>query len=231
MTISLAVRTGAHNNSTTSSTTCVATTTGLTAGNYVVIGVGFIDTAGTTSITSVVDSLGHTYSSVGAKVRNASQTYSVQFFHRWVTTGSGSTVTFTATQSVNQQFMDIKIEEVSSSLGSWTASGVNTVMTGGTGNSTALATSAATPSKNNCAIFCYGGANSGTITAGSGFTLRTTGADGLGLADLVQTTAASKAGLLTTSVSSQWTITAFALEEPSTTFDPKKASQFLSFFH
>jgi hypothetical protein len=95
---------------------------------------------------------------------------------------------------------------------------LNTVMTSATGNSTALATSAATPTKNNCMIVTYGGANAGTMTAGSGFTLRTTGADGLGMADLVQTTAASKAGLLTTSSSSQWTIVAIAVEEPGAAY-------------
>jgi hypothetical protein len=229
MTITPAVRTGATNNDTLDSLTCVATMSANGAGNLVVVGVGWVDQVGTRTCT-VADNKGNTFTAIGSKVRNASLQYSVQMFHCSGVVASAGTVTYTATLSSSANFTDIKIEELSSSLGAWTSSALDTVMTGGTGDSTAMATSAATPTVDNCAIITYGGANSGTITAGSGFTLRTTGANGLGLADLVQTTKASKAGLLTTSVSSLWTICAAAFKEPSSSFNAKNASQFFEFF-
>jgi hypothetical protein len=184
--------------------------------NCVIVGAGWVDVSGSVTC-AVTDDKGNTFTAIGSKSRNASQQYSVQLFICSSVVATAGTVTYTATISTGAAFSDIKVEEISSTLGFNAGSllAVNTTMTSGTGSSTALATSAATPTKNNCAIFTYGGANSGTITAGSGFTLRTTGADGLGLADLVQTTAASKAGLLTTSSSSQWTIVAAAIEEKS----------------
>jgi len=215
MTITTAVRTGATNNGASASTTVACTLTGLTAGNFVVVGVGWVDTAGSTNVSSVTDSAGNTYTALTSKQRNSTQQYSVQLYGKAGVAGSGSTVTVTATISASVSFSDIKVEELSSTLGSWSGlTGLDSALVGGTGNSTALATSTGTPFRNNCALVTYGGANSGTITAGTGFTLRTTGANGLGLADLVQTTAASKAGLLTTSVSSQWTITAAFISEP-----------------
>ena len=225
MTITTAVRTGAHNNGGSSSTTCVATLSANTAGNCVIVGAGWVDVSGSVTC-AVTDDKGNTYTAIGSKSRNASQQYSVQLFICSSVVASASTVTITATISTGAAFSDIKVEEISSTLGFNAGSliAVNTTMTSGTGNSTALATTAATPTKNNCAIFTYGGANSGTITAGTGFTLRTTGADGLGLADLVQTTAASKAGLLTTSVSSQWTIVAAAIEEKSPAYAASSTS-------
>jgi hypothetical protein len=214
MTITRAVNTGAHNNAASSTTTCVMTLASLTAGNCVVIGAGWVDVSGTVTCT-VADDKGNTYTAVGSKSRNATQQYSVQLFRAYNVAASAGTVTITATITTAAGFSDIKGEQISSSNGSFTSDPLNAGYGSkvGTGNSTALSTASGTPDQDNTAIFTYGGANSGTITAGTGFTLRTTGADGLGLADLVQTTAAAKQGLLTTSSSSQWTICACAIND------------------
>jgi len=217
MTITRAVHTGAHNNAGSSSTTCVMTISSVTAGNCIIVGAGWVDVSGSVTCT-VTDDKGNSYTAVGSKSRNATQQYSVQLFRAWNV--AAGTTNVTATITTGAAFSDIKGEEISSSNGSFTSDPINTgygtsstAGRTGTGNGTAMATASGTPNQDNCAIFTYGGANSGTITAGSGFTLRTTGADGLGLADLVQTTAAAKQGLLTTSSSDQWTICSVAIND------------------
>lgn len=229
MTITRAVNTNSHNNGASSTTTCVMTLPSLVAGNCVMIGTGWVDVSGTVTCT-VADDKGNTYTAVGSKSRNATQQYSVQLFRAYNVAASAGTVTITATITTAAAFSDINGEQISSSNGSFTSDPLNAGYGSkvGTGNSTALATASGTPDQDNTAIFTYGGANSGTITAGSGFTLRNTGANGLGLADLVQTTAAAKQGLLTTSSSSQWTICACAINDvPAASGD---TGGFLMFF-
>jgi hypothetical protein len=177
-----------------------------------VVGAGWVDASGSVTC-AVTDSLGNTYTAARAKTRNATQAFSFQTFYAWGVTGSASTVTITATISTGAAFGDIHVTESTSSVGSWASDPLDTATNTATGNSTALATPTITPTVNNCMLVTFGGANNGTITAGTGYTLRSTGANGIGIADLVQTTAAAKAGLLTTSVSSQWGIQVVAFKD------------------
>ena len=218
MTITPAVRSNSNFASGSSTTSITTTLAANTAGSFVVVCVGWFDPAGTVTCTVADNNGGGTnaFTAIGSKVRNTTQQYSIQMFRRWNIAAQGSTVTYTATFSGAVDFRDIKAHESTSSNGSFTSDPYDSggyAQKTGTGNSTALATSSGTPSENNCMIVTYGAANSGTISAGSGFTLRQTGANGLGVADLVQTTAAAKQGLLTTSVSSQWGITAAAFKD------------------
>lgn len=212
MTITRAVRSNGHNNDTTNSTTCQTTLTSNSAGNLVVVGVGWVDSGSVTA--SVADDKGNTFTAIGSKVRQSGIPFSTQMFYCSGVVASAGTVTYTATLSSSQQFTDIAVTESSSDQGLWTpGTGLDTAFTGGTGTGTALSTTAHTPTQNNCMICTYGAANSAALTAGSGFTLRYSHANGTGFADLVQTTAASKAGLLTAPSSAPWTISAAAFKD------------------
>ena len=212
MTISVNVETNA-NNIAGGGTTITTTLASTLLGDGVVVGVGWLDTGNTITCT-VADDKGNTYTAVGSKTRNATQQYAVQLFRCTGTNANVSTVTLTATFSATTTFKDIKVEKIRCT-NTWSADALDAGYGSktGTGNGTAMSTASGTPSENNCAIFTYGAAGGGTVTAGSGFTLRTTGANGIGLADLVQTTAAAKAGLLTVSASNQWGICACAIKD------------------
>lgn len=203
MTITPAVRSNAANNGATSSTTITSTFTSNAAGNLIAVGVGWVDSGAITA--AVTDSKGNTYNPVRAKTRNATLGFSFQLFYAWGIAVSAGTNTVTATFSSATTFADLHMEEASSSVGAWAADPLDQSAQG-TGNSTALATTAVTPAAANSLLVTYGGAGSGTITATSPFTLRGTGVNGIGLADRIQTTATSQAGVLTTSSSDQWGI-------------------------
>ena len=187
-----------------------------TAGNEVLVFVGWYD-PGNVAAPTVAGGGSNTFSAMGSKVRNATQQYSILAF-RSITgvVAAGSTVTYTVTYPTNVEFRSIKVMEISSSNGPWTFDPYDSggyAQKTGTGNGTALSSTSGTPSQNNCAIFTHGAANDGTVTAGTGFTLYTTGAEGIGLGGLVQTTAAAKQGLLTTSISSQWGMSTVAIKD------------------
>ena len=218
MTINLAANTAANSDAGVSGTTLATTIPSTAVGDGIIVGCGWVDSGAITC--TVSDNKGNTYTAVGSKSRNATQGFSVQLFRCTGTTLSASTVTITMTTSVATTFKDIKLEKIGSTNGPWTFDALDAGYGSkvGTGNSTALATASGTPSQDNCAVFTYGAAGSGTINGGT-FTLRTTGAAGIGFGDLVQTTAGARAGVLTTSVSSQWTICACAIQDvpaPST---------------
>lgn len=228
MSITLNIATNA-NNITGGGTTITTSVPSTTLGDGIIVGVGWLDTAGTITCT-VADDKGNTYTAVGSKTRNATQQYAVQLFRCTGTNANAGTVTLTATFSATTTFKDIKVEQIRCT-NTWTADALNAGYGSktGTGNGTAMSTASGTPDQDNCAIFTYGAAGGGTVTAGSGFTLRTTGAAGIGLADLVQTTAAAKAGLLTTSVSNQWGICACAINDGPATASKQRYSAQLMF--
>lgn len=213
MTITPAVRVNEHNIGGSASTTCQTTLSSNGAGNLVVVGVGWVDSGAVTA--SVADDKGNTFTAIGTKVRISNIPFSVQLFYCSGVVASAGTVTYTATTSTSLTFTHIGVIESSSSNGAWVpGAGLDTAFTGGTGTTgTAMATSAHTPTQNNCMIVAYGGSNSSGVTAGSGFTTRVNNTNGNGMADLVQTTAVSKAGLLTGAGSAAWTICAAAFKD------------------
>lgn len=220
MTIANTGRSNSNNNSSTSSTTVVTSLPSNVAGNLIAVGVGWVD-VGTTTAT-VTDSAGNTYISAHAKVTLANG-YSIQMFIAFGIVASAGTNTITATFSTANAFADIHVTEENDSNGPWTSNPIDGAGSTGTGTSTALATGTVTPGQNNSQLITYGATNSGVLSAGAGgYTVRSTGANGIALGDLVQTTAAAKAGLLTSTISDVWGIIVIVIKPVTTLpFTPK----------
>lgn len=182
--------------------TITANFTNNRANNLLVVSAGWIDTAGTTTVT-VADTAGNVWRTAAPKIRNATQTYSIQTFYCYDTKPFTGTNTVTFTFNVATTFRRCAIAEWTSTVGPWMNDPFDKT-NGATGNSTALNSGNVTPVRDNELIYGWGAAGAGTLAAAGSFTLRTPAAQSAAAVDLFQTAATTVAAVETQSVSGQW---------------------------
>lgn len=152
----------------TPDTTTVTTAQSLTAGNFLVVFIAYLDVAGTTNISLVADTAGNTYIPL-ATVRFNSVTSLIAYTYN-VTGHAANQVT--VTYSATTQFRSVIIEQYSGVKTS--GDPFNVAATPATGTSTTPTSGAFTTTVANTLIIS---ASTGapTFTAGSGYTLRDSG--------------------------------------------------------
>jgi hypothetical protein len=150
----------------TGTSVSAAFSSNVTAGNLIVLAVGW---QSSTATASVSDTQGNTYySAVGPTVTTAIP-YATQIFYAVAQSTGSNTVTFTPSASVNQrrlaihEYSNVNVFDVSSAA---------------TGNGGTFSSGSATTTHATELIFGWGISNNGITSAGSGFTLReTTGSE------------------------------------------------------
>lgn len=142
--------------------TC-AFSSNVTAGNLLVVTIGFVTTSATATAS---DTQGNTYSTAVGPTDNTGITYRLYTFYAVAKSSGANTVSITI--SVGATFRRMMIHEYS---------GVNTLegSNGASGNLSVPPDSGpVTTTHANALIFGWGITNNGTTTAGTGFTLRET---------------------------------------------------------
>lgn len=172
-----------------------------TAGNLILAACGWQDSAGTTTVSSVADTVGNSYSAATVKRRDNANVYATQVYMAWNIGGTGSTNTVTWTFSASAAFRRFHILEYTSSNGAWSSNPKDQDIYA-TGTGTSLSSGNITPTENNTLVIGFGEEGAANDMAASGsFTQRspTTATLATMVEDLVQGTAAAVSATATCS--------------------------------
>jgi RHS repeat-associated protein len=169
-----------------------------TSGNLIVVGVKWGDQ--TISVSSITDNKGNTYTSAVGPTNWSGTAKRAQTFYSKDIVGGGAPITITVTLSATptSSFYIYQLEYADADL----VSPVD-VTSAATGTSVSLTSGSATTHYANDLVYGFAIADSGTLTAGSGFTARST-LNGNLVEDKTVSSAQSTSATATNSISSNW---------------------------
>ena len=149
------------------------------AGDLGWFGVGWLDTAGTTDVTSVTDTVGNIWvATPTGKVRNASQQYSARMYYVAGPLKAAGANAVTVTLNAAATFKRMSLLEYKSSNGAWTASPLDK-SNGSTGNGTNLSSGNMTPTSIDELVAGFAAiTGSGNIGANAPYVTRAIASDG-----------------------------------------------------
>lgn len=149
------------------------------AGDLGWFGVGWLDTAGTTDVTGVSDTVGNIWvATPTGKIRNASQQYSMRMYYVAGPLKAAGANTVTVTLNAAATFKRLSLLEYKSSNGAWTSSPLDK-SNGSTGNGTAMSSGNMTPTVIDELVAGFAAiTGSGTVHATAPYVTRAVSSDG-----------------------------------------------------
>jgi len=180
--------------------------------------VGWVDTDNTFNVSSVTDGK-NTWFPARAKTRNATQQYSTQLWYAFGVQAGATVVT--ANFSAATTFRRIGVREALSSNGSFWTDPLDQTNSG-TGSSNAPSAGAVVPTRDGELVVACAAIGTGTLGAGTGFTLSVAPSVNVAMEHQIQTTAASATGAFTSTAADNWgaQVASFKDVEPPPQYNP-----------
>ncbi len=210
MTLSYSGRSGTGSVDGSGSAVTAAYSAANVGGHLLIAHVGWVDAAGTTNVTSLTDTNLNNWFPARAKTRQATNQYAVQIWYSFGNKAGANTVQ--ANFSAATTFTRIGVAEYESSNGSFWTDPLDQ-SNGGTGSSNAPAAGNVTPTQNNELVVSTAAINSGTLSAGASYALRTTPTIDVRMEEQFQTTATLTTGAFSNTTSDVWACQAASFKD------------------